>query len=205
MIRGIAGILLLLVASYCATAQSLRVMTYNIRYDNPQDPVHSWEKRKSKVLQIINDHRPDVLGVQEALSHQVKDLVGSEKNLAFVGVGRDDGRKAGEFSAIIFRTDRFDLQEHGDFWLSEKPDEPGSIGWDAAHPRIATWALVIDKQEARKILLVNTHLDHIGQEARKRSVELIKSRIAELGYDVPVIITGDFNFTRDEGAVSKNY
>ncbi|HYG03381.1 MAG TPA: endonuclease/exonuclease/phosphatase family protein [Chryseosolibacter sp.] len=173
-------------------------MTYNIRYDNPEDGPNAWSIRKAKVFDIIKENDPDILGVQEALYHQVKELTAARDNMQYVGVGRDDGRINGEFSPIIFKKERFDLQEQGTFWLSETPDIPGSIGWDAQITRVATWALLIDKETARKILAVNTHFDHVGEQARQKSAELIKEKIVALDFEVPVIITGDFNFTREE-------
>jgi len=187
-----------LLLAFDSVAQTIKVMTYNIRYDNPGDGPNAWSNRKQKVFAIIQGEDPDILGVQEALHHQVKDITNARNNTQFVGVGRDDGRISGEFSPIIFKKERFDLQEHGTFWLSDTPDIAGSIGWDAQITRIATWALLIDKETARKLLVVNTHFDHVGEKARQKSAELLKEKIVELDFEVPVIITGDFNFTRDE-------
>jgi endonuclease/exonuclease/phosphatase family metal-dependent hydrolase len=178
--------------------QSLKVMSYNLRFDNPGDGVNQWGKRKEKVIDLLNKYNPDILGVQEALQHQIKDITGMRKDYTFVGVGRDDGRQSGEYSAIIFKKDRFQLLDQNTFWLSETPEEPGSKSWDAAITRVATWAVLIDKESSRKFVVINTHFDHIGVEARQKSAELLKSRAAELGHDVPVIITGDFNSERTD-------
>jgi endonuclease/exonuclease/phosphatase family metal-dependent hydrolase len=178
--------------------QSLKVMTYNLRYDTPSDGVNEWGKRKQKVINLLNKYNPDILGVQEALLNQIKDITGARKDYTFVGVGRDDGRQAGEYSAIIFKKDRFQLVDQNTFWLSETPEEIGSKSWDAAITRIATWAILIDKETSRKFAVINTHFDHIGTEARQKSAELLKTRAADLGHDIPVIVTGDFNSERNE-------
>lgn len=185
---------------YELSGQALKVMTYNIRFDTPSDGVNAWSKRKEKVLNLITEESPDIIGVQEALYHQVKEIVASNKLFQFSGVGRDDGKYGGEFSAIIFRKDKFDLLEQNTFWLSETPEQPGTKGWDAAYPRVVTWALLIDKQSLRKFLVLNTHFDHVGVEARTKSADLIKEKILALGFEVPVVVMGDFNFTREENA-----
>lgn len=191
-------VVLALTLAVSASAQSLKVMTYNLRFDTPNDGVNEWGKRKHKVLELLGKYDPDILGVQEALLHQIKDITTVRKDYTFVGVGRDDGRQAGEYSALIFKKDRFQLIDQGTFWLSENPDVPGSKDWDAAITRIATWAVLIDKESSRKFVAINTHFDHIGTEARQKSAELLKTRAAELGHDMPVIITGDFNCERSE-------
>lgn len=186
--------------AFAASAQSLKVMTYNLRYDTPNDGVNEWGKRKQKVVDLLKKYDPDILGVQEALVNQIKDITSNRQEFTFVGVGRDDGRQGGEYSALLFRKSRFQLVDQGTFWLSESPEVPGSKSWDAAITRIATWAILIDKESSRKFVAINTHFDHIGTEARQKSAALLKARAAELGHDLPVIITGDFNFERTENS-----
>ena len=179
-------------------SQSVKVMTYNLRYDTQTDGVNAWPNRKQKVFDLITKYNPDILGVQEALYHQVQDLITARPEYAFVGVGRDDGKRAGEFSAILYRKDRFTVGENNTLWLSETPETPGSKSWDAAITRVASWVFLTDIQQHRRFLVVNTHFDHIGTLAREKSAEILKDRAANIGEGIPVIITGDFNAERSE-------
>src|SRR5690606_11916765 len=140
-----------------------------------------------------------VVGAQEALDHQVKQLMEDMHGFAWVGVGRTDGKTGGEYSPILYRTDRLELLDDGTFWLSPTPDEP-SKGWDAALPRIATWARFRDRAGGGEFLAVNTHFDHVGEEARTQSARLIVERVKAMQGDLPVIITGDFNAQPDSDA-----
>ena len=171
-----------------------RVMTYNIRYagNEETDGVNAWSKRKKLVASMISLHHADIVGLQEALLLQLNDLTELLPGYSWVGVGRDDGKSKGEFSAILFRNDRFEVIRHSTFWLSDTPDIP-SMGWDAAFPRIVTWAEIKDKETAQAFFFSNTHYDHIGETARINSSKLLKKRIGEICYDSPVIVTGDFN------------
>lgn len=181
-----------------AGAQSVAIMTYNIRYDNPGDGINQWSSRKEKVYDLIRKYDPDLLGVQEALHHQLTDITGNVKTYAYIGVGRDDGKEKGEYSAILYKKDRFDVLAKGTFWLSETPEVAGSKSWDAAITRVATWAKMRDKKSRREFFLINTHFDHIGREARTKSATLLKTKALDLGRGLPVVITGDFNCTREE-------
>ncbi|MBT1702975.1 endonuclease/exonuclease/phosphatase family protein [Chryseosolibacter indicus] len=178
--------------------QSFKVMTYNIRYDTPNDSINRWSNRKQKVFQLLKNYSPDIFGVQEALYNQVTDIQKNLPGYSYVGVGRDDGKQKGEFSALFYKADRFKVVKQNTFWLSEKPDKPGSKSWDAAITRIATWALLEDKSNSQRFIVINTHFDHIGEEARLKSAELLKAKAIELAPDIPLIITGDFNCTREE-------
>lgn len=153
-------------------AGELKLMTYNIRFDNPADAPHTWQARKPLILKQIIDFDADIIGVQEALYQQVLDLENGLANFARVGVGRDDGNTAGEYSPLFFRKKRFQLLESGTIWLSETPEQV-SKGWDAALPRIATWASLLDRTGNKKLLVVNTHFDHVGGLARLNSMKLI--------------------------------
>jgi endonuclease/exonuclease/phosphatase family metal-dependent hydrolase len=181
-----------------AHSQSLKVMTYNIRYDTEKDGVNAWSKRKQKVSDLIKKYNPDILGVQEALHNQLEDLTSSLDSYVYVGVGRDDGKEKGEYSAILFKKERFEVKSQGTFWLSETPDVPGSKSWDAAITRVATWMKVLDRNLNREFLMVNTHFDHIGVESRKNSAKLIRNKIIDMRDGLPVVLTGDFNFTPDK-------
>ncbi len=179
-------------------AQSLKVMTYNIRYDTPSDSINEWPKRMHKVVQLVRKYDPDILGIQEAIHHQVTDLQKNFPDYNYIGVGRDDGKTKGEYSAILFKKDRFSVVKQNTFWLSSQPEIPGSKGWDAAITRVASWGIFMDKETKKMFLVMNTHFDHVGKEARAKSAELIKQKVYELGAALPVILTGDLNFTREQ-------
>ncbi len=176
-----------------STDSTLRVMTFNIRYNNPDDGEHAWPHRKERVASVIRFHEADLVGVQEALKDQIEDLETLLPAYAWIGVGRGDGAAAGEFSPIFFRKDRFELVEQATFWLSETPEVVGSQGWDAALPRIVTWGRFRDKRTGTAFFLFNTHFDHRGAQARTESARLLLEKIDALAGDAPVIVTGDFN------------
>jgi endonuclease/exonuclease/phosphatase family metal-dependent hydrolase len=184
----------LLIAQSEKDNDAFRVMTYNIRYagNEETDGVNAWSKRKNLVASMIRFHHADIVGVQEALLLQLDDLTELLPGYTWVGVGRDDGENKGEFSAILFRNDRFETIKHSTFWLSDTPDKP-SMGWDAAFPRVVTWAEVKDKEDGKTFFIFNTHYDHIGEIARVNSSKLLKKRIAEIVDDQSIIVMGDFN------------
>lgn len=173
---------------------NLVVMTFNIRFDNPGDGVNRWELRKEKVAQTMKFHGAAIGGLQEALQHQIEDLKALLPGWESVGVGRDDGKSAGEFSPIFYDTARIKLLEHQTFWLSNSPDTP-SRGWDAALPRIATWAKFRDKTTDRVFFVFNTHFDHIGQVARRESALLLIRQVEAIAANYPALLMGDFNAT----------
>lgn len=174
------------------SGKPLRVMTFNIRYNEPKDGVNSWENRKRKVAAVIRFHKADLVGVQEALIGQLKDLEVLLPEFAWCGVGRSDGKTGGEFSAILYRKNRFKLLRNSTFWLSETPETPGK-GWDASYERIVTWAEFRDKSTGRIFFHFNTHFDHIAEKARRESARLLLSRIQEIAKKTPFVVTGDFN------------
>jgi endonuclease/exonuclease/phosphatase family metal-dependent hydrolase len=190
-----------------ALAAPLRIMTFNIRLDLASDGPNAWPYRRDWVASLIRFHGADVVGVQEALAHMLTELDARLPGFARVGVGRADGRAGGEFSAILYHTGRLELLDHGTFWLSPTPEVAGSKGWDAAIERVATWARFRDRRTGCTHLHLNTHFDHIGEQARQESARLIRTRLASLAGDLPVIVTGDLNadprsvpyriFTRD--------
>ncbi len=174
----------------------LKVMSYNIRLGSANDGTNSWAMRYIATGEMLEDQKPDVFGVQEALEYQVRfieEMCGYES----VGVGRDNGKKEGEYMSIFWNKKKVSMLKWGTFWLSETPDKP-SMGWDAACKRTATWALMKDKRTGKKFYFVNTHLDHKGKEAQKNGLKLIVERIAEINPDgYPMILTGDFNMEPD--------
>lgn len=171
----------------------VRVMTFNVRYNEPKDKENSWDNRKTKVAGVIRFHHADLIGVQEALIGQLNDLETLLPGYAWCGVGRGDGKTGGEFSAIIYRKSRFKLVETATFWLSETPDKAGSKGWDANLPRIVTWAKFEDKQTGKQFFHFNTHFDHIGERARLESSKLLLTQIEKFAKDSLFVVTGDFN------------
>lgn len=171
----------------------LRVLTYNVRYDTPDDGDHAWEHRRDAVASTIRFHRPDVIGLQEPLDHQLADLAERLSDFEWVGSGRVDGDSEGEYTPIGYRRDRLDSVASGTFWLSETPEEPGSIGWDASHPRIVTWARLRDRQSDVTHLHANTHFSHAGPRARRESVRLVLHRLEWVADGDPIVLTGDFN------------
>ncbi len=179
---------------------ALRVMTFNIRYDEPKDGVNAWPNRKKKVADVIRFHKADLVGVQEALIRQLVDLKTLLPGFASCGVGRTDGKEGGEYSAVLYRESRFRLLECKTFWLSETPDVPGSKGWDAAYPRIVTWAKFKDRISKKTFILFNTHFDHRGEKARVESASLILKRIGEIAGKLPFVLTGDLNVREETQA-----
>lgn len=187
---------LFLVISIISNAQTLKVMTYNIRLDVVVDGENAWPLRKDFFASQIRFYEPDIFGVQEAKPNQVLDMLQLLPKYNQVGMGRD-GEGKGESSNIYYKKDRFTIKESNTFWLSETPNEI-SKGWDAAFNRVCTYALMTDKQSKNTFWVFNTHLDHIGEEARTKSIELIISKITELNTkNYPVIFMGDFNSEPD--------
>lgn len=188
----------LVILSPIAFAQSVKIMSYNLRFDNPQDGVNAWPNRKNKVFELIQKYDPDIIGVQEALKHQLDEISQALPGYIFIGAGRDDGKTSGEYSAIFYKKDKMSVLEQNTFWLSETPEIPGSKNWDAAITRVATWGKFRETSSGKTFLVINTHFDHIGKEARNNSARILKEKTKTLGKGTPLIISGDFNCTRDE-------
>lgn len=167
--------------------------TFNIRMDTDADSLNSWKYRKDNVCKYITDKKMDIVGMQEVLHHQLEDLKAGLPGYAAIGVGREDGKTKGEYSAILYRTDKFEVLDSNTFWLSQYPDSAGFIGWDGACTRVATWAKFKDKATGKIFMGVNTHFDHVGVEARKNGALLIIQRIKDIVGDQPAVLTGDFN------------
>lgn len=178
----------------------INIITYNIRYNNPGDGVNAWPNRKDNVKALVKFHDADILCVQEALADQF-DALSENTNFDYVGVGRDDGKRKGEFSAIFFDKTRFTKKDGGTFWLSETPNVP-SKGWDAVLPRICSWVKLYDKLNKKEFIVFNTHYDHVGVKARIESAKLIKQKIQEIAPKLPVVYTGDLNVTPETDAIA---
>ena len=173
-------------------AQSIIVGTFNIRYDNPRDSGNLWADRKAYVAALIRFHDFDVFGTQEGLKHQLDDIQQQLPQYERYGIGRDDGVSKGEFSAIFYKKEKYQLIKSGDFWLSETPDKPG-FGWDARINRICSWVQLKDITTGQSFFCFNVHFDHQGVVARKESSKLLLSKISSISGKNPVIVTGDFN------------
>ena len=170
------------------------IATYNIRYNNPGDSLNAWSHRKENVKALIRFHDFDIFGTQEGLIDQMNGISEMEA-YARTGHGRDDGKEAGEHSAIFYKKDRFKLIESGDFWLSETPEKPGK-GWDAkCCNRICSWGKFQDIQTKKIFYFFSVHFDHQGIVARKESGKLMVKKIQEIAKNAPVICVGDFNST----------
>lgn len=178
----------------------LKVITYNIRLNVASDGINAWPNRKDDVKALVKFHDADILCVQEALPEQFDALL-ANSNFDVVGVGREDGKRKGEFSAVYFDKDRFTKKNGGTFWLSQTPEVP-SKGWDAVLPRVCSWVQLYDKTNKKEFLVFNTHYDHVGVKARIESAKLIKAKIQQIAPSLPVIYTGDLNVTPDTEAIT---
>ena len=187
----------LLFGSNLFFAQDLKVMTYNIRLSLESDIENSWDNRKKDALALMSYYHPDYFGVQEAVPQQMIDIKTGLKDYDYVGVGRDDGKNQGEYSAIFYDKNKLEVVKSGTFWLSETPEKP-SKGWDAAYNRVCTYAFFKIKKSGKKFLAMNLHFDHVGDVARVNSSKLILEKIKELNpQNLPLTLTGDFNLTDD--------
>ncbi len=193
-------IMLALLAALPVSAQdtALRVMTFNLRQSGANDGINAWPHRKDKAASEVLFHQVDLLGVQEALWDQMQDMQAALPHYRWAGAGREDGKTKGEFSAIFFATNRVGLLQTQTFWLSETPDEPGRMGWDAACPRVVTWAKFEDKLTGKEFFHFNTHFDHRGKIARRESARFLLQQVNKIAGQTPAIITGDFNSTPGE-------
>ncbi len=176
---------------------SFQIMSFNIRYANPMDGVNYWNNRKDLVVSMIRYHEADIIGLQEALRRQMDELKAALPDYEWVGVCRTDGTQNpspdNEFSSILYNAKRFEWLAGSTFWLSETPDVVASKGWDAALPRIVTWAKFKDRTTQKIFFHFNTHFDHQGEKAREESAKLLISKVKAIANGMPTIITGDFN------------
>ena len=173
--------------------EPIDVWSFNIRYGTAKDGDNHWTNRREQLFDLLRAEKPDLIGLQEALRFQIDEILAAVPGYASVGVGRDDGKAAGEMSAILFRASRFHVAESGTFWFSDTPETPGSMHWGNRITRICTWARFVDRDGA-SFVHYNVHLDHQSQPSREKSTLLLRERIAaRKTAGEPVIVTGDFN------------
>jgi endonuclease/exonuclease/phosphatase family metal-dependent hydrolase len=183
------------VLSAVVTGQQLTVATYNMRNDNNKEDAaegNGWKQRYPVIASMIRFHGFDIFGTQECLHHQLEDIKTSLPGYAYTGIGRDDGKEKGEYSAIFYNTARFKLLEHGDFWMSAITDKPNK-GWDAVLPRICSWGKFEEPGTGFIFYFFNLHMDHVGVKARAESARLVLAKVKQMAGDIPTILTGDFN------------
>ena len=200
LLRSIRTLLLTLVVlivfrPFYSTAQKavVDVLTYNIRLATPDDAPNTWDARRENVFSVIRSAAPDVFGLQEVLSTQLADLEAAFPGYTRIGVGRDDGKAAGEFSPVFYNTKRFSMLSSGTFWLSQTPKVAGSRGWDAACNRVVSWAQLKDKKSTAVFFVFCTHFDHLGEIARRNSSTLLLHAVDSLAGFNPAVVLGDFN------------
>ena len=190
-------ILVLLISACSGNQPELRVMSFNIRYDNPRDGINTWNNRKEMVVETILNQQVDIVGMQEVLLSQQKFLEERLADYDFYAVGREDGKTGGEMGSIFYLRDRFEPLDKSTFWLSETPEIVGSKGWNAVLPRIVSWVKFRDIENKREFFFFNTHFSHVGDEARAQSAKLLVEQVVNIAGDEAVIISGDFNCTND--------
>ena len=197
-----------LVASFAPVAKAedaddgqFKVMSFNVRLATTADGDNTWDNRKETFVEVVKENDPTLLGLQEALWVQMEYLDGALDGYKWIGVGRDDGVKKGEFMAIFYKEDAVELLDSGTFWLSQTPDKPGK-GWDAACCRTVTWGKFRCKKSGKEFVYANTHLDHVGTIARKKGAQLVLERSWELTNhgELPFFVSGDFNVTKESEA-----
>ena len=184
-----------------AGAGELSVMSFNIRYGTANDGENRWDRRREMVCDLIRQYDCDVVGLQEALRFQIDAIRAAIPEYAEIGVGRDDGKTKGEYSAILYRTDRLSVAASDTFWLSDTPEVVASTSWGNSITRICTWARFVQKDSGQAFYHFNTHLDHRSQPAREKGAMLIDQRIAKRAYAEPVVLTGDFNADESNPAI----
>ena len=195
-------VLFLLFVSLSFYGQNIKMMTYNIRLDNPSDGENAWPNRKEYFTSQIQFYSPDIFGVQEALTHQVNYIASALPEYSKFGIGREE-KGEGEACTIYYKKDRFQVQNTNTFWLSENPNVV-SRGWDAACNRVCTSALFKDLKTKKFFWVFNVHLDHIGNEARIKGVQLVLSKIKEFNTkNYPVFLMGDFNSEADTPQIAE--
>ena len=186
-------VLLSFIAFDAVSASRLRVMSFNIRQDNPKDgPLNLWQDRRAPLCKYINKVKPDIVGMQEVFKNQLDDAAERMPKYAYVAGGRDDGKDKGEATPIFYRTDKFNLIEKGLFWLSETPDVP-SVSWNAKYPRIAAWVILEEKKTGKRFFYCNSHFDHKSDAAKNESAKFIKAQFKKLCKGYPIVFTADCN------------
>ena len=189
-------IVFLIVLSGCShknAENNIKVMTLNVRYDNPEDSINAWSKRVTQLCNFISNEKPDILGMQEVLWSQYQVLDSVLVDYSSTGVGRNDGAREGEMTPVFFRKEKFDMVRSITFWLSDFPDEPGSLGWGSSLPRIVTWMEFVEKKSHKHFFFFNTHFAHDSESARLMSSRVLLKEVNRISEGYPFIITGDFN------------
>lgn len=184
-----------------ASSQQLEVMSYNVKYANENDGENSWSHRKEFITNQLKFYEPDIMGLQEVLLSQIQHFTSTMNGYDYVGKAREDGKQKGEYTAFLYKKEKFEMLESHTFWLSETPEKV-STGWDAALPRVCTYALFKDLATGEKFWFFNTHFDHVGKEARTNSSRLILEKISQVNSEnLPVVLTGDFNLEPDSKGI----
>lgn len=177
--------------------EQLNILSFNIRLDLASDGANQWANRKDYAIDMIRFYDTDIFGAQEVLLNQLNDMLNNLPEFDYIGVGRDDGQTKGEYIPILYRKDKFELLDGGNFWLAEELNTPGIKGWDAAYVRVTSWGIFKSKQTGDEFFFMNTHLDNEGQIARREGASLLLEQADKLAGGRPIIITGDFNATPD--------
>ena len=205
---GTTGLYAPLAPKAAVQTEPFRIATFNIRLagasvERPADrPPNSWTCRVDRVCALITKRGFDLVGLQEAQANQIDDMLARlGTSWTYVGVGRDDGKRRGEFSCIFYKKNRFEVRKSGTFWLSETPEAPGSRSWKTACPRVCTWADMKDLKTGKTFVAFNTHLDHVSKDARRNGMKLILERMARYAQGRPVFLTGDMNATPEKRPV----
>jgi endonuclease/exonuclease/phosphatase family metal-dependent hydrolase len=180
----------------------IKVMTFNIRYDNPRDSINAWPNRIGILCGLLKEEKPDLLGLQEALWYQYEEIDSALSGYSSVAIGRDDGKKKGEMNPLFYNVNRFELVRDSTFWLSETSGTPGSKGWGASLPRIVTWVELTDKNLHKPLFYFNTHFAHDSDSARVMSAGILLKEVRRIAGKNNFIITGDFNMAPDSKAYS---
>jgi len=187
--------------AFCYSLHAQKLMTYNLRYDNPNDGINKWELRKENIINLINGYSPDVFGTQEGLCRQLAFLDENLPDYSYLGVGRDDGKKKGEYCAIFYKHSTYKIIKESTFWLSTSPKKI-SVGWDAVLERICTYVLFENKKSGKQFWVFNAHFDHIGKKAQYESAKLILKHIQKLNQNnLPVVLMGDLNLKPESEAI----
>jgi endonuclease/exonuclease/phosphatase family metal-dependent hydrolase len=179
-------------------AQTLRVMTFNVRYPSPDDGADRWDLRRDLLVNTIRKRDPDLIGTQELFYEQGQYILEKASDYAWFGISRR-GNREDEHMGVFYKKDKFQLIDSGNFWLSETPEKPGSMSWNVTLPRMVTWGLFEVKAGGRRFYLYNTHFPHRREdaEARLQCAKVLIDKISRVPKDVPFILTGDFNSAPD--------
>lgn len=199
-IKSIYLLLVFVATSLYINAQNINIATYNLRNDSNTDDVKSgngWQQRLPYICDLIQYHDFDIFGTQEGLYHQLENMKSTLLNFSYIGVGRDDGKRDGEYSAIFYKNDKFELLDSGNFWLSENTETP-NMGWDAVCIRICSWGKFKEITSGKEFYFFNLHTDHVGVKARSEGAKLVLSKIKEIAGNTPTILTGDFNVDQND-------